>query len=226
LPRRVVYTKDGTILHLLVTTGRGREFLDFVGHGTKDFGSYVRGRHLLIKGAPADVRKLYDVIRDIGARRFGLLPIAMPPTAVSRVCDFVWDDSRITVSEDEFADALASELSGHDIAPAIEPSAPPPEARPRPIAADNRIRCGTCGRPEVGAEVFATCSFCGKPFCFGDMGEHEPRCPKRGEKIKSLDGSELYCSDCEEKTPHWAASNMSLRCGKCGHVYTEVSSAR
>jgi uncharacterized protein YkwD len=179
LPRRVVYTKDGTVLHLLVTTGRGREFLDFMGHGTKDFGSYVRGRHLLIKGAPADVRKLYDVIRDIGARRFGLLPIAMPPTAVSQVCDFVWDDSKIAVSEDEFADAIASELSSHDIAPAIESSAPPPEARPRPIAADNRIRCGTCGKLEVGSESFARCSYCGRPFCFGHIQPHERTCPSR-----------------------------------------------
>jgi uncharacterized protein YkwD len=179
LPRRVVYTKDGTLLHLLVTTGQGREFIDFMGHGTKVFGSYVRGRHLLIKGAPADVGKLYDAVRDIAVRRFGLRPIAMPPTAVSRVCDFVWDDSRITVSEDEFADAFASELSSYDIALAIESSAPPPEARPRPIAADNRIRCGTCGRPEVGSESFARCSYCGRPFCFGHIEPHERACPSR-----------------------------------------------
>ncbi len=162
-----------------MTTGQGREFVDFMGHGTKVFGSYVKGRHLLIKGAPADVGKLYDAVRDIGVRRFGLRPIAMPPTAASRVCDFMWDDSEITLSEDEFADAFASELSSYDIAPAMESTAPPPEARPRFISADNRIRCGTCGRPEVGSESFARCSYCGRPFCFGHIEPHERACPSR-----------------------------------------------
>jgi hypothetical protein len=54
-----------------------------------------------------------------------------------------------------------------------------PQARLQPIAPDNHIRCGTRGRPEIGAEAFAMCSFRGNPFCFGGMGEHETRCPKR-----------------------------------------------
>jgi|GEM_PF-4700970 len=57
-----------------------------------------------------------------------------------------------------------------------------PQARLRPIAPDNHIRRGTHGRPEIGAEAFAMCSFRGEPFCLGGMGEHEPRCPKREEK--------------------------------------------
>ena len=179
MPRRVVYTKDGTLLHLLVTTGQGRDFIDFVGHGTKDFGGYVKGRHLLIKGAPKDVGKLYDAVREIGTRRFGLLPIAMPPTVVSRVCDFVWDDSKITISEDEFADTFASELSSFEITQISEPTMPMPNPVPRPAATDNRVRCGTCGRPEVGSETFARCSYCGRSFCFGDIDPHERTCTSR-----------------------------------------------
>lgn len=139
----------------------------------------MKGRHLLIKRAPNDVGKLYDAVREISTKRFGLLPIAMPPTAVSRVCDFVWDDSKITISEDEFTDIFASELSGYDIAQVSEPSVPTPSPRPRPTVTDNRLRCGTCGRPEVGSETFAKCSHCGRPFCFGHIEPHEQTCPSR-----------------------------------------------
>jgi uncharacterized protein YkwD len=179
LPRRVVYTKDGILLHILVTTGQGREFVDFMGHGTKDFGGYVRGRHLLVKGAPAEVGKLYDAVREIGYRRFGLRPIAMPPTAVSWVCDFVWDDSKIAIAEEEFADIFASELSGCEIAEARKRSTSPPIERLPPGPVDRRPRCGTCGRPEVGSETFARCSYCSRPFCFGHIEAHEQACSSR-----------------------------------------------
>jgi hypothetical protein len=175
---------------------------------------------LEIKAHPdTDHKVLTDLVRT-RLTQMKIRPAVMPFTFATGWIQFQWAGIPNEAENEAVSTALVDAINSSVLfKPFEEPS------RTKPIE-DNRTHCRKCGRPEVGAEAFATCSFCGKPFCFGDMQEHEPRCPKRGEKIKSLDGSELYCSDCREKTPHWVASDMSLRCRRCGHVYTEVKSAK
>lgn len=180
MPPRIVYTKDGVVLRFLVTTGRGREFWDFIGPDGKIFKDPVRGRHLIITGGPFDVGKLYDGMREISSKHFGQLPVAMPPTEVSHLCDFIWEDSKLVISEEEFADIFSADLASYELAPPPPPRVPEKTAvAATPKNKENVATCGHCGRREIGIETFARCSYCGRPFCFGDIENHERSCPSK-----------------------------------------------
>ena len=56
-------------------------------------------------------------------------------------------------------------------------------------ATKQAVRCGVCKRPELEGENFASCSFCGHPFCFSHMAFHQLSCPSNPNRKVKFDVS-------------------------------------